>query len=68
MNVLGRDKDPNASGGGGGGGGADDSLPSIEDMFERIRTPMNDLAKLLNEAWETGEGFDLGRYIGLRIS
>lgn len=66
LNVLGVDKDKTTSGG--GGGGDDDLLPTPEDMFERIATPMSDLVKLMQEAWATGDGFRLGEYFAKSLS
>ena len=66
LNVLGKDKededDKSPSGGGGGG-----YNPNVNDMFTRIDTPMSDLAKLLKEAWATGDGFNLGEFIGTQL-
>ena len=66
LNVLGKDKDDDddKSPSGGGGGGYN---PNVNDMFTRIDTPMSDLAKLLKEAWATGDGFNLGEFIGNQL-
>ena len=66
LNVLGVDDDKKKSPSG-GGGGADDLLPDISEMFERIKTPVDDFAKLLREAWESGDGFRLGEYIAKKL-
>lgn len=63
LNVLGIDDDTSPSTGSGGGGGADDLLPSIDEMFERIKTPANDWVDMLKKAFESGDGFELGETI-----
>ena len=67
LNVLGVDDDKNKSPSG-GGGGADNLMPTPNEMFERIATPMTDLVKLVQEAWETGNAFRLGEFFASRLS
>ena len=67
LNVLGIDDEDDPNKGKGGGGGADDLLDP-NTMFERIATPMSDLAKLIQEAWETGNAFKLGEFFANRFS
>lgn len=67
LNVLGKDKDDeDTSPSGGGGGGA--NMPSVNEMFERIDTPMSRLAEMLRDAWETGNGFELGKTLATSLS
>ena len=68
LNVLGVDKDKTTPSGGGGGGGGGDLTPSAQDMFEEINTPFNKFADMLKKAWESGNGFWLGKYIAESIS
>lgn len=68
LNVLGRDKDKTSPSGGGGGGGADDYNPNVNDMFVRIETPMNDLAKRLRELWEQGDFYGIGNFLATELS
>lgn len=68
LNVLGVDKDKDPTSGSGGGGGADDLMPDINDMFERVRVKMDSFMLELRKAWETGDAFDLGQIIADKIS
>jgi len=68
LNVLGKDKDDEDESPSGGGGGGGLNTPSVNEMFERIETPMNRLAEMLREAWETGDGFELGKTIATSLS
>lgn len=68
LNVLGVDKDKTTPSGSGGGGGADDLTPNVQDMFEQINTPFNKLADMIKKAWESGNGFWLGKYIAESLS
>lgn len=68
LNVLGKDKDKTSPSGGGGGGGAADYNPNVNDMFVRIETPMNDLAKRLRELWEQGDFYGIGNLLATELS
>ena len=68
LNVLGVDKDKDPTSGSGGGGGVGDLMPTPNEMFERIATPMTDLVKLVQEAWETSNAFRLGEFFASRLS
>ena len=67
LNVLGLDDDDDPNKGGGGGGGGADDLLDPNRMFERIETPINRIADLVREAWETGDGFNLGMVIAQEL-
>lgn len=64
LNVLGKDddSDKDKSPSGGGGGGA--NMPSVNEMFEKIDTPFSKLADLLKSAWESGDFYGVGTYLG----
>lgn len=68
LNVLGLDDDDDPNKGNGGGGGGADDLIDPNTMFERIATPMTDLVKLIQQAWETGNAFKLGEFFATRLS
>lgn len=65
LNVLGKDKEDEDTSPSGGGGGAD--MPSVNDMFERIETPFNELAERLRKLWEKGDFFGMGELLGTAL-
>lgn len=67
LNVLGIDRDPDATGSGGGGGLADEYVPDPNEMFKIVDPEENGFLKMLKDAWEKADFSAVGATIKDKI-